>query len=123
MVAVVAVGEEVGNMNPKCPRCHIEVKETDFFCFNCGKNLKPKPVSTEIGTLFLYYLGTILLPPLGLFWGIRYLRNPDRRSKLHGLILIAITSVEVLFLSVWSVNFINGINTTVNQQLQQYQGF
>lgn len=120
---VVVVEVEAGNMNLTCPRCHTQVRETDYFCFNCGKNLKPKPVSTSIDTLLLYYLGTILLPPLGLWWGIRYLKNPDHPSKIHGLVLITITSIEVLLLVVWSVNFINNVNSQVNQQLNTLQGF
>lgn len=110
-------------MEPTCPQCHAVVRATDFFCYNCGKNLKPKPLATTPETLLMYYLGSIFLPPMGIIWGIRYFRQESRASKVHGVILITMTIIELTLLAVWTVNVMNTINTQVNQQLNSLQGF
>ena len=35
------------NMTQKCPDCEIDIKETDFKCQNCGKQLKTKRLTKE----------------------------------------------------------------------------
>jgi len=110
-------------MEPICPHCHVTVRATDYFCFNCGKNLKPKPLSTSLDTLFLYYLGAVVLPPLGIIWGFKYVGQPDVKSKLHGAILIVLTIIECILLTVWTINFVNSVNKQVNQQINGLQGF
>ena len=37
------------------------------------------------------YVGSILLAPLGLVWGIRYLRQSDQKSKIIGIVAIVLT--------------------------------
>lgn len=110
-------------MQPTCPQCHAQVKATDFFCYNCGKNLKPKPLSTSIETLLMYYLGAVILPPMGIVWGIKYMKEPNQTSRIHGAILIIITIVELIILTVWTLNFVNTINKQVGSQLNGLQGF
>ena len=109
-------------MEPTCPQCHTAVRATDFFCFNCGKNLKPKPLATSLETLLPYYLGSIILPPLGLVWGIKYVRQQSRTAKIHGAVFIVITVIEVILLTVWTVNFVNTLQAQVNSQLNGLQG-
>lgn len=71
----------------------------------------------------MYYLGSIVLPPMGIVWGMRYIREQDQRAKFHGYIFIGLTVIELIVLTVWTVNFIHGINSAVNQQLNGLQGF
>ena len=103
-----------------CPVCHQPVKTTDYFCSNCGKKLKSKPPSTSIPSQIILYIKTLLLPPFGLFWGYRYLRQPDTKSKLIGLFTIIITIVEVVWLTQITINTINTVNQQINQQIQLY---
>jgi len=110
-------------MESICPQCHTQVRPTDFFCFNCGKNLKPKPLSTSLETLFMYYLGALVLPPLGIVWGIKYIKQESQMSKVHGIVLIILTIVEIVVLTIWTINFINMINAQVGSQLNNLQGF
>jgi len=99
------------------------VKQTDFFCYNCGKNLKEKPLSTALATQLMYYAGSVLLPPFGIIWGLRYLKQPDPVARRIGIINIALTVVSLIVTTIWAVNLINGINAQVNQQLNGLQGF
>lgn len=71
----------------------------------------------------MYYLGSIVLPPMGIIWGIKYLRQDSQTSKIHGIILIGMTVVELIFITVWSVNLFNTINAQVGNQINGMQGF
>lgn len=110
-------------MEPSCPQCHVAVRTTDFFCYNCGKNLKPKPLPLKIESLILYYLGSIILPPMGIIWGLRYLKDDNQTAKIHGIILITITVVELIILTVWTFQFVNSAVSQANTQLNSLQGF
>lgn len=103
-----------------CPACHQPVKLADYFCSNCGKNLRPRPLSTSLSSQIPLYLKTLLLPPLGFIWGYRYLRQPDTRSKIVGLITIAITIIEIVFLIEFTVNLIDTVNRQIYQQTNLY---
>jgi hypothetical protein len=110
-------------MEPICPKCHTAVRPSDYFCFNCGANLHPKPLSTDIATEIMYYAGSILLPPLGFWWGIKYLRQPDAASKRIGILCMVLTTISTIVSSIWLVNYFNKLNSQVNQQLNSLQGF
>lgn len=104
-----------------CPMCHVAVRPTDYFCYNCGKNLHPKPLPTDLTTQALYYLGSIVLPPMGFIWGFKYLRDKDPKSKTVGLVLFLITVVELVFITVFSIKAVSSINQQVNKQLENIQ--
>jgi hypothetical protein len=110
-------------MEPICPQCHVAVRPTDFFCYNCGKNLKPKLLSTTLTTEIMYYAGSLVLPPLGYWWGIKYLKQPDPASKRIGILCIVITTISFIVTSIWAVDYINKINATVSSQLNGVGGF
>lgn len=101
-----------------CPVCHTSVRPTDYFCFNCGKNLHPAPPSTTIEKQLMIYIGSFLLPPMGVIWGFPYLRASDTKSKTVGYIAVAITVVTIIIYAVW----INKIMSGVSQQMNQVQG-
>src|SRR4030065_2442591 len=99
-----------------CPVCHAEVKPTDYFCSNCGKNLKPELPSTSLTKQISLYLQSFFLPPYGIIIGIRYLRQEDSKSKTVGIISIILTIVSLLILIKFTFNLINIVNTQVNNQ-------
>ena len=107
----------------KCPICHLEVKPTDYFCFNCGKNLKPKPLSSSLIQQLVVFLESIFLPPYGIVIGMRYLRQKENKSKVVGVAAIILTIVSLVVFTKITLNLINNINTQVNNQLQQFQAF
>ena len=115
--------EPQGVPEPVCPQCHTVVRATDYFCFNCGKNLHQKPLPStplyEIGA----YLGSAVLPPLGAVWGLKYIRQPDAASKRIGWGSIVVTVIATFLVTVWMVKFAENIQTQVNQGVNQLQGF
>lgn len=105
-----------------CPACHIAVKPTDYYCYNCGKNLKPKPASTSWITQLSLYVGSIILPPMGIIWGIRYLREKESNAKIIGMICIILTVVVLVVAIQATINLVNYVNNQVNIQTQNLMG-
>jgi hypothetical protein len=100
-----------------CDICHVHVRATDYYCFNCGKNLHPIPPSIRVESQLLLYIGSFLLPPMGIFWGWKYIAAKDTITRVVGLVAICITLIS-LFVSVkLTMNFINSIGS----QMSQYQ--
>lgn len=113
-------------MNPEqkiCPFCHNPVVETFYFCPNCGKNLKTPPVSTTVLKQIGIYAVSILLPPLGLWPGIKYLRQNSKKAKIVGLIAIILTIVSTTIIVWLAIGIINQASQSFTRQmnLNQYQ--
>jgi len=106
-----------------CPTCHIEVRSTDYFCYNCGRNLKPKPPSTSITRQIIIYLESFFIPPYGIVIGIHYLRQNDIKSKIVGVIAIILTVISLVLVIKLTNDLIKQVNEGVNSQLDQMQGF
>jgi hypothetical protein len=98
-----------------CPMCHTAVRPTDYFCFNCGKNLHPVPPSTTIEKQVMLYVGSLLLPPMGIFWGWPYIRAADTKSKTVGYITVAITVVAIILYTGWTIQFMNSFTSQMSQ--------
>jgi hypothetical protein len=110
-------------MEPICPQCHVVVRASDFFCYNCGKNLKPKLLSTGLATEIMYYVGSFLLPPLGYWWGIRYLKQDGAAGKRIGILCMIFTTISCIVTSIWVAEYVNKLNAAVGSQLNSLEGF
>ena len=84
-----------------CPSCRATITETEFFCPQCGKKLKDAPLGTSPGKQLLYYVLSILLPPIGLWWAIKYLRQNDPAAKRIAAVIIALTILS-LAANIWA---------------------
>jgi hypothetical protein len=104
-----------------CPKCHTQVRTSDYFCFNCGTNLKPVPPSTSAQAQIILYLKSILLPPFGVYWSIAYFKQKDAKSKAVGFIAIAVTLVALAILFILTNSLVKNINEQVNSQLNLMQ--
>lgn len=100
-----------------CPVCHTDVKTTDYYCFNCGKALKEKPKPVTLMAQIPLYIGSVLLPPLGIIWGVRYLRQEGTSSKVVGMIAIGLTVASMVGAVIFTVNIVNTVNEQVNEQV------
>lgn len=98
---------------PTCPKCHLPVLPVFYFCPNCGRNLRPKPLSIsptkQIGIYFL----SIVLPPLGLWPGVKYLLQKDAKAKIVGLIAIILTIVSTII----TINLAIAMANSIKEQL------
>ena len=71
-----------------CPKCALPILSEFYFCPNCGKQLRSKPISVSIMKQTGVYLLSFLLPPLGLYPGIKYILHGDTKTKVVGVIAI-----------------------------------
>lgn len=106
-----------------CPSCHILIRPTDYFCFNCGKNLKPKPLSVSLSQQLIIYISSLLLPPIGIIWGIRYLKESNATAKVIGVVAIVITTVVLIICVYAIIGAINTVNEQVNKEVQNILQF
>jgi len=79
----------------KCPKCGAEITEMAYFCSNCGKVLRARPELTDIWHQLWVYLFSFFLSPLGLYYVRKYLRQPDPKSKIVGLISLLLTIAAI----------------------------
>lgn len=106
-----------------CSKCHTEVKPTDYYCFNCGVNLRPVPPSTSFERQIMLYLGSFFLPPMGLFWSIKYLKQPNLKSRIVGLISIVLTLISLLITYLLLKNVADAVNSQMSSQVNNLMGF
>jgi hypothetical protein len=100
-----------------CPNCKQPIMPQDYFCPNCGKKIKDKPQSTTVLRQIVVYLISFLLPPLGLWPAIKYLKQKDGKSRIIGFVAIILTVISSA-ISVWLYfGFIKTVNEQLNQQL------
>lgn len=111
-----------GRMEPTCPICHVVVRPTDFYCYNCGRNLHAKPLPTGMLAELACYAGSLLLPPFGLWWGMKYIKQDGAVSKRIGWMSIVLTILASVIVTVLTVRIFQGINMQVQQQLQMIEG-
>ena len=100
-----------------CSTCHTNVRQSDYYCFNCGKNLKLKPPSVSTSTQITLYIKSALVPPFGFYWAIKYLKQPDRKSKIVGLVAIAVTTIALIYMIIFTNKFIRIVNEDVYKEL------
>ena|SRR3990167_11413942 len=105
-----------------CSNCHQNIRPSDYFCFNCGKNLHPLPLSISFGRQIYIYLGSIFLPPMGFIWGIRYLRQNDTKSKIVGATAIILTFLIFYLAYIYTVQFFDAVKSQFNTQLPDVYG-
>ncbi|MBI3589533.1 MAG: zinc ribbon domain-containing protein [Candidatus Liptonbacteria bacterium] len=103
-----------------CPTCHQPVTAEWYFCPNCGKNLKEKPLSITWFTQTWLYLLSIFLPPLGLWPGMKYLRSHNAPTRRVGFIVVVLTILS-LIISIWL--FATWFNRAVQQANNALNGF
>ncbi len=106
-----------------CPTCHVALRPTDYFCYNCGTNIHPSPPSITIGTQITLYLKSIFLPPLGIFSGLKYLRQSDSKSHFIGITAILLTLASIIIAIVLTSQLSNEINRQVNKQMNAIGSF
>lgn len=109
------VASLLSGMGSVCPQCHLPVAPDAYFCPNCGKELRSKPLSTSFLMQAWIYAFSIVLPMLAFlalsYWpAIKYLRSPDEKAKQIGIvamILMILSTIITFWLTiVWLQNYI-----------------
>ena len=93
--------------NAICSECHQQVLPEYYFCPNCGKNLREKPLPTSFGAQLWLYIFSLVIMPITYclawrYWkGWKYFKSPDPKAKRIGLVAIVLLAISIIFL-VWS---------------------
>jgi hypothetical protein len=68
------------------------------------------PPATSVSKQIIVYLISFFLAPLGLWYAWKYLKQDDRKSKIIGAVVIALTIVSIAF-AIWTaVGLFNSIS-------------
>lgn len=100
-----------------CRYCGNQVPPDAYFCPACGKQLREKELSTSVAKQILIYAVSFFLPPLGLMWTFKYLKQESQKAKNIGIISLVLTVVAIA-VAVWvTADIVNGLNSYLNNQL------
>lgn len=104
-----------------CSACKRNVSAADIFCPVCGTNLKKKPLATSPTKQVLIYLLSFFLPPLGVWPAIKYLRQPDEKSKRIGLAAILLTVISIV-ITIWlTAGFVGSFQKQLKMEFDPFQ--
>ena len=103
-----------------CPACHASLAGGEYFCPHCGRALKTQPLSIGWGHQFFYYLVSILLPPLGLWWAYKYWQQNDQVPRRVAIVIVILTAIS-LIINIWAfVGIYNSLSQAIGGPLQLY---
>lgn len=103
-----------------CPACQFKIQSDWFFCPNCAKELKEKPPIITIGRQIFMYLVSFFLTPLGLGWGLKYVKYKDPKTKIIGIVCIALTILSFIFMIISLKSFIEQYGKMLNNFVPSY---
>lgn len=106
----------------KCKFCQAPISDNEYFCHACGKKLKEPPFKFSWTKIIGIMLLSVLLPPLGIFPGIRHLRMPDQRAKIVGATAIVLTILATIITIKIFADYMNSLNSQLGQMnsLQEF---
>lgn len=109
-----------------CPKCYLHVLTVFYFCPNCGRSLRSKPMSISVGKQIGLYALSFLLPPLGLWPGIKYVLQDNPKAKMVGFVAILLTLISLggtfyymsIIMKQYTSQFSGQLNNQINSQVQ-----
>lgn len=102
-----------------CPSCNAVVAPASYFCQNCGKKIRERPVLTSVTRQIVVYLVSFFIPPYGLVYGFRYLRQREESAKAIGVIAAILTLVSIMISMIFVISLINTMNKILGGDLSQ----
>lgn len=102
-----------------CRFCNSPVSSSFFFCPTCGKKLHEPPIT--IAKQISVYAISLLLPPLGLWPGIKYVLQKDEKTKTVGIIAIILTIISTIVTVLIFMNTLSSITSEAGSSLNQLQ--
>lgn len=103
-----------------CGNCRTPVAETFFFCPVCGKKVREKPASVSLMAQLAVYAISLFLPPLGLIYTVKYLKQPEAKAKTVGWITLLLTVISIVITLKITMDLLTTIKGTINMQMPNY---
>lgn len=85
-----------------------------------GDQLKDKSLSVTVGRQVFIYLLSFLLPPLGMWPAVKYLKQDSEKSRMIGFIAIILTLISIAITVWFTADFISTFNQQLNNSLNLY---
>jgi hypothetical protein len=123
MEGVIQNQQEFNTQIVTCPVCHNKNSSSFYFCPNCGKQLHEKPLSLSFWKQLGIYALSLLLPPLGLWPAVKYLRQKSIAAKLVGVIAIILTIISTVVTLYYFYQIMSQMGKTMNIELNKLQGY
>ncbi|MEK7487858.1 MAG: zinc ribbon domain-containing protein [Patescibacteria group bacterium] len=79
-----------------CPSCQAVIAATANFCSQCGRKLKNTSLSTSVGKQVFIYLVSFFLAPFGLGYAFMYLKQPDAKARMIGIVSLVLTACAIV---------------------------
>ena len=98
----------------KCKECGHEISDEALACPNCGKPQRDRPPSISLSTQITVYAVSLFLPPFGLWYVWKYLRQKDGKLKRIGIAALILTVISVVFTIWFTERLMNSINQALN---------
>lgn len=102
-----------------CPSCNTVVTPASYFCSNCGKKIRERPLSTSVIRQIVIYMVSFFIPPYGLVYGVKYLRQEKESAKAVGVIAVILTLVSIMISMIFVISLINTMNKLLGGQVGQ----
>lgn len=104
-----------------CKNCKTLLYPIYNFCPTCGLKIKDPVITVSVAKQIGVYLLSFFLPPLGLWPGIKYLRQGSEKVKMVGIIAVVLTVLSVI-ISLWAFfGFFKTVTTTLTPSSDQTQ--
>ncbi len=104
-----------------CPNCQHQILPEWYFCPNCGKMIKEKAPTITVAKQALIYFVSFFLSPLGLGWGLKYVRFKDTKTKIVGIVSICLTIASLVAMTLVFKGFMDQY-ARILDNLQKGQG-
>jgi len=103
-----------------CRKCDTLLLESYYFCPNCGIKIKESPFKFSVTSFMGNMLLSILLPPLGIYPGIKHLKKTNKTAKILGILYIVLTILVGILMIKFTIDYVNNMNKALNDfYLQQ----
>lgn len=103
-----------------CKFCSATVSVGDYFCRDCGKKLKEKPVSLGPLPLLWLFVLSAFLPPFGIGLSIKYIRDQNEKARVVGWVSLLITAIVIILSVQFTLSAMQTINQQINSEMQNY---
>jgi len=94
----------------KCKECGHEISDDALACPNCGKPQRDKTLSVSLSRQITVYFVSLFLPPLGLWYVWKYLKQKDDKSKQIGITAAILTVISIIVTIYFTERFVNSMN-------------
>lgn len=107
-------------MDIQCKKCHYVISKEWYFCPNCGRKLRPVPLSTTFLKQAGLYLFCVLFPPFGIIPGVRYLLQRRAKAAVIGFVCIALTVAATGLTLLAAQKLFLELQKQIDSQMQYY---